>query len=73
MLIHIGEQQSKLFQSREIHSIASQEESVYSKLPNFSNRIREHIVKILRSSSDVFKGRENLIIRYYPSYIPVIH
>ena len=32
-----------------------------------STEFQEHIVKVLRSSSDVFKGRENLIIRYYPS------
>ena len=40
------------FSPVEFHCRASQEESVYPKLPSFSKDIQQHIVKVLKSSSD---------------------
>ena len=57
----------------EFSSRTSQEKSVYPKLPNVRKEIQQDLVKVLWSSSNVFKGRESLVIRYHPSYIVMIH
>ena len=68
VFVHIGEQEPQL-------SSRTSQEKKYTPnwLNNFSKDIQQHIVKVPTRSSDVFNGRENLMIRYHPSYIVVIH
>ena len=73
MFLYTGEQKPELFRSVQLSSRTIQQESECSKLPNVSKDIQQNIVKALRSYSGLFKGRENLIIRYNPSYNVEIH